>query len=229
MIRCFKFSLNFSVVKRVLLAVGVFVFAGPIFGDPEFVEGKDYLVLTPSTSTAQLKETNNSRVKVVEFFSYGCPACFKLEPSLEKWLSHKPHHVIFERIPVLFQPDWVIYAKYYLVLNNLHMDTIPLDRAIFNAIQTEQLDLTQWNIMESFLEQQGVNKAEFSNAYHSPTLDMQLATVKTISTNLMVFQVPAIVIDGKYKVDTSLSGGNTQRFFSIVNYLVHLSHHNKKS
>jgi len=39
-------------------------------------------------------------------------------------------------------------------------------------------------------------------------------------TTLMIFQFPSIVVDGKYKIDMSLSGSNPKRFIAIVNYLI---------
>lgn len=188
-----------------------------------YEEGKDYVVLKPNSATPYLHDDEKGRVKVVEFFSYGCPACFKLEPHLEKWLAHKPHHVYFERIPVMFQPDWMIYAKYYFALESLNLQKTSIHQAIFNAIQVQNLDLTQINTMESFLSGQGINQTHFIDAYHSPQIDLDMVNAKKIATNAMVFQVPAIVIDGKYKVDPSLSGSNYGHLFKTVNHLVQLS------
>jgi thiol:disulfide interchange protein DsbA len=198
-----------------------------VFAMDSFEQGRDYLVLKSNASTPSLYEAEKNQIKVVEFFSYGCPACFKLEPHLEKWLAHKPHHVYFERIPVMFQSDWIIYAKYYFAFESLNLHQSALHQATFNAIQVQNLDLTQLNVMESFLSGQGINQKSFLGALQSPQIDLDLANAKKIATDSMIFQVPAIIIDGKYKVDPSLSGANYPKLFQTVNYLIHLSHHEK--
>src|SRR3569833_466232 len=39
------------------------------------------------------------KVKVQEFFWFGCPHCRAFEPSMEEWLKKKPAYVDFERVP----------------------------------------------------------------------------------------------------------------------------------
>ena len=47
--------------------------------------GFDYQVL----AMAQPKETR-AKVEIIEFFSYRCPHCFHLEPSLKAWSAKLP-------------------------------------------------------------------------------------------------------------------------------------------
>ncbi len=185
---------------------------------------KDYLVLPDNPSTIKLQNTDAHKITVIEFFSYGCPACYKLEPHLEKWLRHKPHHVVFERIPVTFQPDWVLYAKAYIALQQLNAHS-KINETIFDAIQNQNLKLTDVEVFGDFLQSEHINKTDFINAVHSPSVDVTLSENKKITTDYMVFQVPAIVINGKYKVDPSLSGGDYHRMFETVNALIHQTQH----
>src|SRR5437868_988321 len=67
--------------------------------------GKDYVALTPS----QPVETGN-KIEVREFFWYGCPHCFALEPAISEWLKHKPANVEFVRTPGT-APSWMIHAQ----------------------------------------------------------------------------------------------------------------------
>ena len=43
-------------------------------------EGVEYQLVTPPVATA-----NSNKIEVVEIFSYACPHCYRLEPSLEAW------------------------------------------------------------------------------------------------------------------------------------------------
>ena len=63
---------------------------------------KDYRIITP----AQPTETGN-KIEVIEFFYYGCPHCFDLEPYLKRWKSSMPKDVAFRLVPVVFRDSWV--------------------------------------------------------------------------------------------------------------------------
>lgn len=185
---------------------------------PSFEEGRDYIVLPDNDSTKNLQDKN--QVKVVEFFSYGCPACFKLEPHLEKWLQHKPKNILFERIPVVFESGWEVYARTYLILSSLNLDKA-LSPKIFIGVHVDNLDLTDKNSMAAFLNTQGITKEKYLALYDSPSLDLSLSNDKKIANDYKIFQIPGIVVDGKYKVDPSLSGPNYDRLFLTVDYLIH--------
>jgi len=183
-----------------------------------FIEGRDYVTLPDNDSTKTLQDKN--RVKVIEFFSYGCPACFKLEPHLEKWLQHKPKNIVFERVPVVFESGWEVYAKTYLILSSLNMDKA-LSSKIFLGIHLDNLDLGDKERMAAFLNPQGLAKEKYLSLYDSPAIDLALSNDKKIATDYKIFQIPGIVINGKYKVDPSLSGADYDRLFATVNYLIH--------
>jgi thiol:disulfide interchange protein DsbA len=185
---------------------------------PSYEAGRDYLVLPVSKSTDNFNLPN--KVTVIEFFSYGCPACFRFNPTLEKWLKDKPAIVNFERVPVVFESDWHLYARAYYVakINKIQAEVSP---ALFSAIQTEHVDLgTPERMAEFFQKNFKIKKDVFMNTYESPVVDAQLANDQKIMNDFMVFQVPGIVIDGKYKVDPSLAGNNPQHLVDTINYLI---------
>ena len=65
-----------------------------------FVEGKHYTVLKGVP-----KYEAGDKIQVAEFFSYGCPHCFKMERVLKKWHEEKPGSITFERIPAYWNPS----------------------------------------------------------------------------------------------------------------------------
>ena len=74
------------------------------------VEGKDYTVLAnPTVAPAK------GQVEVAEFFWYGCPHCYSLEPYVATWLKTKPANVKFTRIPAALNPVWEANARGYYV------------------------------------------------------------------------------------------------------------------
>jgi len=63
----------------------------------ELTPGKDYGVVTPPQKT-----DDPSKIVVIEFFSYACPHCNALNPSLTLWENRLAKDVHFEREAVIF-------------------------------------------------------------------------------------------------------------------------------
>src|SRR3990167_2986380 len=109
----------------------------------QIIKEEDYVVLT----TQNLTPTN--KTQIVEFFSFGCPACFHLESTIETWVKRNEKNVTFMRIPVTFHPGWEIYAKAYYIAQSLNILPEAFN-AIFTAIQEKQLDLANKDNMINF-------------------------------------------------------------------------------
>ena len=93
------------------------------------VAGKDYVAIDPPITTE-----SPGKIEVIEFFSYGCPHCFSLNPSLERWADKLPADVSFQRVPVSFnQPYYQTLARFYYALEALG-ELKRLDNAVFSAI-----------------------------------------------------------------------------------------------
>lgn len=65
----------------------------------DFVAGKDYTVVQNPG-----KVSVPGKIEVREFFWYGCPHCFTLEPHMQAWLKKTPKDVNFIRTPA--KPRW---------------------------------------------------------------------------------------------------------------------------
>src|SRR5258708_39464969 len=56
------------------------------------------------------------KIEVIEFFWYGCPHCYALEPSVNAWLKNAPKDVVFRRIPANPSELWGEMARVYYTL-----------------------------------------------------------------------------------------------------------------
>ena len=195
-------------------------FAMATVAAPSYTKGKEYKAVTVSPSAKAAIQVPKGKVSVVEFFSYGCPWCFHLEPSLEKWLKTKPGYVEFSRVPVVFEAGWKMYAKAYYTaeaLGILHKIT----PAIFNAIHVKNESLTSESAMQKFFEKQGVSKTKFDNAFNfSPGMDMELERGQNLMIAYRIFAVPTLLINGKYYINAELIKGDDQEMIKVLNYLV---------
>lgn len=183
-----------------------------------FVEGKDYTIIPakPGISSTTL----SSKVKVIEFFSLGCPWCYRLESELGPWLKDKPKNIDFERVPVTFNENWVLLAKAYYAAKALGVaDT--LMPVLFKAIQEDKMQFTNANELADFFEKYDVNKDEFLSAFNfSPAIDAHISRGQGLIREYGIVSVPTIVIDGKYRTDSAMVNGDMKRFIEVVKYLI---------
>lgn len=179
-----------------------------------FTEGKDYQIVPQINTTLQLKPP-----AVVEFFSYGCPWCYQIEPNLLTWKASLGDKTQFQRIPVVFKPDWEIYAKAYYTAKILALSE-KVNPKLFKAIQEEKQPLSSNQAMIQFFVTQGVDKEIVTSAFeNSPTIDMNVKNGLYLMSQYQINAVPAFVINNKYKTNLELAG-SPERLFEIMNYLL---------
>lgn len=187
-----------------------------------YIEGVDY-------ERFEQKTPQQKMVSVMEFFSYGCPWCYHLEPALRTWLDKKPKDVTFKRIPVVFNPVWEKYARAYYVLEAMDQDE-RLSPELFRAIQDEHRNFKDGNAFGDYLQKFGLDKEKFVSIYDgSPGLDAKLSEAQTLLKQFKVWGVPCIVVNNEYITDSRMSNGDNQRMMDIVSYLVELAKKSKRA
>src|SRR5689334_12596404 len=94
-----------------LATVAALLIAAPAFaqGRPQFSE------LKPPQPT----ESDAKKIEVVEFFWYGCPHCYNLEPYIERWEKSAPPDVQLRRIPAVFNQRWAHDAAIFYTFEAL--------------------------------------------------------------------------------------------------------------
>ena len=198
--------------------VSLFLLVLPLFTYAEnFVEGKDYIRL-PQTAA----ETSPQK-SIIEFFSYGCPWCYKLEPAINKWRKSLPKTVEFSRVPVVFERGWDIYAKAYYTAKTLKiLDT--MTPKLFDAIQEKNQRLHTNQQMIDFFIKEGVKKEIADNAFgNSPTIHAQVKQGMQLMHRFGISSVPTLVINQTYRVDLQTAQGSEERLLKIMNYLLNKS------
>ncbi len=179
-----------------------------------FIEGKDYQVVTNPQATDKGKTP-----VITEFFSYGCPWCYKIDPSLNEFIGKLGNSVQFDRVPVVFRPEWDLYAKAYYTAKTLALSD-KLCPQLFKAIQEDKKTLSTKQEMIDFFVAHGVDREIAKSAFeNSPTIDMRVANGMTLMANYQINAVPAFVINNKYKTDLQMAGSQ-DRLFQIMDYLI---------
>ena len=206
-------------MKKLIWATALLItsFLSLAQAQPAFQEGKDYKLVGGEQSSVQV--TDKNKVKVIEFFSYGCPACHFFEPTLEKWLKDKPNNVDFSRVPVIFHKEWQVYAKAYYIAQALGI-TDKISPALFAEIHQQKHNLLKQADMAAFFAKHGVKESDFNDAYqYSTGLNLQINQAHTLMRNYQITGVPAVTVNGRYLTDMSMAQG-PERMIAIVNFLV---------
>jgi thiol:disulfide interchange protein DsbA len=182
--------------------------------DTAFVEGKHYIVVASAG-----KKTDSEKVKVYEFFSPGCPACYYLEPHIQQWLERKPQQIEFERVPVIFSPQWTQLAKAYYAAVALDVGE-RLTQAMFDAMHEQGKSLQSEAEIKALFVANGVSAEDFDSVFHfSPSIDAQLNRARELMREYRIAGVPGFVVADKYKTDAQMVGGNVTRLMQLIDYL----------
>ena len=195
--------------------IGLIILLPAIAVAAAFTEGKDYLVV----SNPQAAENKSKTPVITEFFSYGCPWCYRMEAPLNEWVGKMGKNVQLERIPVVFKPEWELYAKAYYTAKTLALSD-KLNPALFKAIQEDKKPLNTKQAMIDFFTSQGIDREIAKSAFENlPTIDMRVTNGMSLMASYQINAVPAFVINNKYKTDLQMAG-NPQRLFEILDFLM---------
>ncbi len=166
----------------------------PVQAQQALVAGRDYSLIEP----AQLTD-NPQKIGVTEYFSYACPHCNVLNPSLTRWAAKLPADVEFKRVPVSFSPFYQLMAKLFYTLDAL--GELPrLDTAAFAAIHEKGLKLIDEKSIQAWAVAQGIEAKKFSVAFNSFGVTGDTKRAEQLTKNGKIQGVPAIVVDGRYLV-----------------------------
>ena len=176
----------------------------------DYVAGKDYTVIqNPGKSAVP------GKIEVREFFWYGCPHCFKLEPYMQTWLKKLPKDIYFVRTPAAMNKVWEQNARGYYVSEALGVRKkthIPL----FHAVQEGQQIFDQAS-QAQFFAKYGVPAAKFNSMYNSFPISAKVAESNKLAQQYQLSGVPAVVVNGKYVVQ-----GEDGKVTQVVDYLINL-------
>lgn len=195
-------------LSAILFSVSFFSFAA------DFIAGKDYEILK-NTVTSQ----KSAPITVTEFFSFGCPWCSRIEPSLDKWIQQNKANISFSKVPVVFNKDWQYYAKAYYAAQALGISQ-KLNPALFQAIQQQKLSLKDDQAMVDFFIKEGVDPATANSAFkYSTSIDLSIKEGLALMSRDHITAVPAFVVNHQFKTDLQMAK-TEERLFNILNFLI---------
>jgi thiol:disulfide interchange protein DsbA len=166
---------------------------------------------------------NPDKIEVIEFFWYGCPHCYSLEPAMQAWLKTKPANVEFIRQPAVFSDVWGKHAKAYYVAEALDVvEKVHAD--FFDAIQNKKQKLVTEDDLAKFFAAHGVKDEDFRAAYSSFLVDSKMRQAEAVAGRYGITGVPALIVNGKYKV-TASTAKSQENMINVTNQLIQQASH----
>jgi len=179
----------------------------------QYEEGTHYVELQ-----IPIRTRNPEKIEVAEYFSYGCPHCFEFEPLINTWFRDLADDVVFTRTPAVWNKDYVVYAQTYYTAQALKV----LDRVhtpIFNAMHNQRRRLNTRELMANFFSEIGVAPEDFAKTYSSFGVRASLQQADSKGKAYRSGGVPALVINGKYRIEGGMAGSNAN-MLRIADFLI---------
>jgi thiol:disulfide interchange protein DsbA len=161
---------------------------------------------------------NTDKIEVIEFFWYGCPHCYSLEPAMSSWLKNKPSNVEFIRQPAIFSDLWAKHAKAFFTAEALGVSA-KTHGDFFDAIQNKKQKLATEDELAKFFVAHGVKEEDFRAAYNSFSVDAKMRQAETMAARYGITGVPAIIVNGKYRVSAT-TAKSQENILPVTNKLI---------
>ena len=199
---------------QVILGSLLLMFIHGVFAEGfQYEEGTHYVELN-----IPVKTHNPKVVEVTEYFSYGCQHCFNFEPLINQWKGNLSEEVVFTRTPAIWNKPYEFLAQTYYTAEALGvLDAI--HTPLFQAIHGERRRLNDPTAMALFFTEYGVDAVDFAKTYNSFGVRASRQQAEARGRAYRSTGVPAIIINGKYRIEGQMAGGNSQ-MLEVASFLI---------
>lgn len=181
------------------------------YAQDHFQEGVNYQVVAqPATKQPQ----------IMEFFSYGCPHCFALEPIILSLRKQVPANVQFKRTHVAFVggDSGPLLQRAYAISDVLGVEKKFTPIFFFHIMRLHHfIDSTQ-ALRQIFIDN-GVSASDFDGSVNSFFVNNMIAQMDARTQDYHIRGVPTVVINGRYQIVPS-SIKSVQQYIDLVNFLL---------
>jgi len=151
--------------------------------------------------------SSSDKVEVLEYLWLGCPHCYALEPSMEEWLKTKPDHVEFVREAPPLNQSWEVHSRGFYAAKLLGMEN-EFVHAMFEAIHEKKQPMRDKKKVAELAGTLGMDEDQFLKQMYGFAVEGNLKRSVDMAIKSGINSVPSIIINGKYRSSTSISGGH---------------------
>ncbi len=188
--------------------------------DWKFKEGENYVRLVPTQPTLGSAD----KIEVAEFFWYGCPHCYDMEPYINRWAENKDPNIRFVRIPALWNAIYRLHGQLYyteevLVRNGVIKDPKGFRDAVFQEYHRRGNRLTTEAAIQKLFARFGVSAEQFQATWGSFEVNQKLRVADDLVRRYSISSVPSIVVNGKYRTTSTEAGGSYTKLMELIDEL----------
>ncbi len=178
-----------------------------------FQESQHYITKFPNSSRSK-------KPQVIEFFSYMCPHCYRMEATVKRWLKQKPADVEFVKVPVAFQGNalYGIAARAHYIAEELGV-LEQFGPAMFARIHVDRRPPRNDRDLAKLFAELGVSEADFKKAADNNfNVVSNLRRANYLADQYNVNSVPYFLINYKYEMGPE-SQKSQEALFALWNNL----------
>ena len=193
-------------IKYFLLATIIFLITSPNVFAQKYVQ----------ISTEKQQESKS--IIIYEFFWYGCPHCYNLEPTMERIEADLDKDTKIVKLPVALRDSWIPHAKLFYALQQMgKIDEV--HNLIFEEIHLEDNRLNTEQQMVDFLGKHGIDTNKFMEKYNSFGTEARIKKASNLAKKYQIDSVPTIIVNGKYLTSGSYVSSYDE-LYSVINLLI---------
>ena len=196
-----------SLRKALSLFTAAFAFAGAAAWAQ--APAAPYSMLTPPQAT-----DGSGKIEVIEFFWYGCPHCYSIEPAVNAWLKSAPKDVVFKRVPAYPSDAWGGMAVMYYTLEAMGL-LEQYHSKVFDAMHKQNVNLANKGKRDEWLKANGIDPAKYAEVEKSFSVSTKVARARQMTQAYKVDSVPRFIVNGKYVTSGEQAGGHEKIFPTI--------------
>ena len=164
------------------------------------------------------KQTEYDQIVIYEFFWYGCPHCFNLEPTMNQIEADLGKDTILIKVPVSLRDTWQNHAKAYFTLKQMNLDDDLHDK-LFEEIHINSQRLDTKDSLSQFVSNNGYNAKKFEELFDSFGTEIRMNKASRLAREYQISSVPTLVINGKYMTSGSYVS-SFDELVDVVNLLI---------
>ena len=161
-----------------------------------------------------------NKIEVVEFFWYGCPHCYAIEPLVEEWQKTLPPDTVFRPYPAVFNATWARDASIFFAFKALGVAE-KLHRPFFDAIHLDHLRTDDPKELDAWVQKHGIDPKKFEATRNSFSVQAQTRRAAQLTAAYKIDGTPEFAVAGRYTI--SAEQGRTPRgMLDTVSYVVNM-------
>ena len=172
---------------------------------------------------------------MLEVFSYGCPACFQFQGTVDKIRAALPANAQMAYVHASWNSgeSWPLFQRAFITAQSLNVAD-KNHTAMFTAVwgengplavvdtQTQRLKARQPTIEDVarfYAKRGGVTEAQFVQTAKSFFVDTRMKQWDAMVKAYQVQGTPTLIVAGKYRLDLSMVG-SVQDTIDLIRFLV---------